>query len=606
MKLKESYSVIIILTLLMSGCTPYDFIPKSAGDNKDNLIAVLNYCRKDSNQCKYASAEFLVKNMGWHVSEENDGVYSDAAILSYDFLKEHIDHAVEQWQTSPYAKGLTFEEFCEYILPYRAVRGYGNNISAHERYDWMVKYIAIPDSIKDLKERIWYYNNAILALRAHGGKRNTLYHDGLNDLRYEDFVDCRDKAVQTCLNLRSIGIPCVVEHTIGYRTLRSHHYYCAVWDVENQQWIRFHGEGIKYYPGEDDWTSAELLNVYRDTYAPQVNSQYRLKDFKPYRFESPCQIDVTDNAVRIELPIEQDIEGCTPYLSTFHRTAKGSGLQPFTQGYVREDKIVFEYAVPTVWYVVTVYPEGKEKVVSRPFWVNKTESGRGNIKYADFSPKESELEDAVLYRKYPIKEFLTERARTLIGATIVGANKADFSDAHLLWRLDSMPLPKVAHYPFLKTGDYKYYRLNTPEVCEVSVLEWLTADGVLSISDKNNKAYDRNMTTAPTDSSAITLMLPQKERIVAVNLAPINADNAVTPGHVYQLYTWRNYYGWVLHSTQRAMADSIEFSGVPKGSLLWLKDITKGQEEMPMFYKDKRQQFLYTPYNNHPAQYRVN
>ncbi len=534
--------------------------------------------------------------MGWHISHERVGAYPDAAILTAEFLKEHIDHAFEQWQNSTYAQGLSFEEFCEYLLPYCAVGGYGNNVTSKERHDWVVKNIAFPDSLTNLKELIWHYNNTVLKIRAKGGKGHQYSHDGLNDLYYEDFVDCRDKAVQTCLNLRAIGIPCVVEHTIGYRTLRAHHYYCAVWDTEKQEWLRFHGEGIKYYPGDDDWTSAELLNIYRETYAPQPDTPYNYcaDDFKPYRFESPCQVDVTHHTVDIELEAETSVEGCVPYLSTFHRTAKGSGLQPFTYGHIEGDKLVFNHVVPTVWYVVTIYPEGREQIVSRPFWVNETEDGRGYITYADFESPTNEVEDIVLFRKYPVKESLVERARTLIGTKIIGSNKPDFTDSRTLWTLDSMPSPKVTKYPFAATGNYRYYRLITDGACEVSELEWMDDNGKsIPPTYPDNKAYDGDMTTAPVDSSMITLSLPENKRIAAINMAPINADNAVTPGHVYQLYLWKDYQGWVLHSTQKALSDSIKFSGVPKRALLWLKDTTKGQEEMPFEINDTTQKFIY-------------
>lgn len=526
--------LIIIFCLIGGGCSRYEeIIPDSAGRNATELRKVLGSYRGNKYSIQYASAEFLVRNMGWHISEENDGIYSDAAILPYDFLREHIDHAVEQWQTSPYSKDLTFEEFCEYLLPYRAAYGFGHNVSGKERYDWVVEHIGLPDSITDIKELIKHYNHGVHALRERGGKRNAQFRDGLNDLLYDDYTDCADKAVQTCLNLRAIGVPCVVEHNLGYRTFKAHHNHCAVWDTQHKEWIKFDAEGVSDYPGEGDWTSAELLNLYRETYAPQAGTPYVEGEKMPRGFVSPCQKDITHHTVSIEIPLDTILNGSVPYLATFHRSE--TGLQPFTYGRIVGDKAIFDHVVPTVWYVVAIYPQGKQQIISRPFWVNDASNRLASITYADFSGVEGSTEDITIYRKYPIKERLVKRARTLIGTTIEGANHPDFSDAHLLWRLDSMPLPEVEHYPFLKKGNYKYYRLNTPEACEVSVLEWLTADGVLPISDNNNKAYDGDMTTAPTDSTSITLSLLQPQRVIGVNLAPINADNAITPGHNYQL-----------------------------------------------------------------------
>ena len=76
-------------------------------------------------------------------------------------------------------------------------------------------------------------------------------------------------------------------------------------------------------------------------------------------------------------------------------------------------------------------------------------------------------------------------------------------------------------------------------------------------------------------------------------MAPINADNGFTPGHRYELYHWTNAHGWTLHSSHVAQADSLTVRQVPKGALLCLKDTSKGQEEMPFFYKNNTQQFIY-------------
>lgn len=590
--LRKLYPIMFIPILLTSGCKQtYDFIPDSAGDNKTTLIRVLDSCRQDSDSNKYKAAEFLIRHMGWHISQENDGVYPDASILTYDFLIDQINHAILQWQNSPYAKGLSFEEFCEYLLPYRAAYGFGHNVSGKDRYDWVVEHLGLPDSITDIKELIKHYNYGIHALREKGGKRNVRYRDGLNDLLYNDYTDCADKAVQTCLNLRAIGVPCVVEHNLGYRTFKAHHYHCAVWDMQNKEWIKFDAEGIRDYPGEGDWTSAELLNLYRETYAPQADTPYPEGDNMPRGFVSPCQKDVTHHTVRIEVPLDTITIECTPYLATFHRSE--SGLQPFTSGYVKEGKAIFEHVVPTVWYVVAVYPEGKQTIISRPFWVTEMDNSTPVVSYVDFDGDNGHTQDITLYRKYPFKEKLLKRASTLIGTTIEGANRPDFSDAQILWSLDSLPQPKVVNYQFNTRGNYRFYRMNTPGACEVSVLEWLTEDGLLQISDKTNKAYDGDMTTSPTDSTSISLSLEYPLRLVGVNLAPINADNAITLGHDYQLYTWSDTKGWELHSTQRAYSESITFRNTPKGSLFWLKDISKGQEEMPFKINDMVQTFIY-------------
>lgn len=43
----------------------------------------------------------------------------DIHTIKVDFLINNIDRAFEAWQQEPFAKQLNFDEFCEYILPYR-------------------------------------------------------------------------------------------------------------------------------------------------------------------------------------------------------------------------------------------------------------------------------------------------------------------------------------------------------------------------------------------------------------------------------------------------------------------------------------------------------
>ena len=50
---------------------------------------------------------------------EKCGVF-DTSGLVYRVLIENIDLAFKAWKTKPWAKDMTLDTFCEYILPYRA------------------------------------------------------------------------------------------------------------------------------------------------------------------------------------------------------------------------------------------------------------------------------------------------------------------------------------------------------------------------------------------------------------------------------------------------------------------------------------------------------
>ena len=50
--------------------------------------------------------------------EKKEIVY-DLKTITADFLIKQIDYSFKAWHEKPWAKKLSFEQFCEYVLPYR-------------------------------------------------------------------------------------------------------------------------------------------------------------------------------------------------------------------------------------------------------------------------------------------------------------------------------------------------------------------------------------------------------------------------------------------------------------------------------------------------------
>lgn len=582
---------ILIMTITASGCRSYaPEIPANAGDNSKELERVLkHYEQEDTTALKLEAARWLIDNMRWHTSEESGVVLPDAAIIGYDFLVEHIDHAFKVWRESPFARNLDFDEFKEYILPYRAIEGFGNHATGAERVKWMERHIGLPDTLTTITEWWYHYCVAVINLRAEGGKSNAVFRSGLDDLLHNDFIDCSDKVNQCCLNLRALGIPCVAEHTIGYRTKRAHHFNGALYDAETGEWIRFDAEEANYPPGRGDWASPELLNLYRLTYAPSKDMPGYIDRHIAPGFESPCLEDVSNHTLTIEVEIDSPVEGLRPYLATFNR--ESGGLKPFTFGHIKENRAIFNRAIPTVWYVVTVYPEGEEKIISRPFLVTERSDGSGVPLYLDFTPKGG-TERVVITRKYPVKAKLVERTAALTGTRVEGSDRADFVGAKEIWRLTKTPAPRMTVYPFDHTSPYRYYRLTTPGRCDIGEVRWLSGDKRYKPTGGGLRAYDGDMTTAPNDSTPITICFDKPTLLTGLELAPLNADNQVSAGHNYRLLNWDSD-GWREVKKFTATTDSIVVEEVPAGTLLWLRDMTNGKEEMPFAWIDNRQVFMY-------------
>ena len=162
---RSIYTLFATLILVaFSGCSKDDiylhYALKAAGENKSELKAVLKHYRtvdKDSEKLK--AAKYLIANMPAHYSyrdtaainryyskalqilgtgpspdwqrdtlrqisdREFGGItvnnISDVRVMTSDYLIYSIDHAFKQWKNQPWAKHLSYEEFRDWILPYK-------------------------------------------------------------------------------------------------------------------------------------------------------------------------------------------------------------------------------------------------------------------------------------------------------------------------------------------------------------------------------------------------------------------------------------------------------------------------------------------------------
>ena len=166
------YLVIILLAIVSCGRkndTMLEEALKAAGDNRAELEAVLTHYEDD--KLKLESAGYLISNMSglysydkritelcspfydqydsiakkydhekniergrevdslWNLFRSgNPGLYkfpvqADLRNITAGQLIAEIDLAFDAWQGNIYTRGGSFEEFCEYILPYRRVQG---------------------------------------------------------------------------------------------------------------------------------------------------------------------------------------------------------------------------------------------------------------------------------------------------------------------------------------------------------------------------------------------------------------------------------------------------------------------------------------------------
>jgi hypothetical protein len=156
--MKNTLIIILSIFLYAVSCThlsPHfspeiETILQQAGDNREELEKVLIKYRRSADSLKLRAAEFLILNMPGKYSEYYDAPWEDVATVSYllpyaldkekllndyhlgqpvvqddlhyitaKYLIDNIELAFKSWKTAPWGKHVTFDIFCEYILPYR-------------------------------------------------------------------------------------------------------------------------------------------------------------------------------------------------------------------------------------------------------------------------------------------------------------------------------------------------------------------------------------------------------------------------------------------------------------------------------------------------------
>jgi len=422
MKLK--FIIGALLLYFFTGCQQnekkqqeYEAVFKEAGSNKTELIKVLNHYKNDS--LKNEAARFLIKNMlghsyskvklvdtakhsvnfnvldypdykqmvkAWDSVEEKigkidfvrDTIIYDSQVITADYLIKNIDLAFEAWQ-KPWAKNLTFDQFCNYILPYR-----GSNEPLEDWRSYFVKeYTWLQDSLHDVTDPI---EAAVLInknLKSWFKFDARLYRHptdlGLQEMLETKVGRCEDMTNLAAYAMRANGIPVMTDYVTHWPTTGNNHAWNATYDKNGKVVIFM---GALNNPGEYKLGNKKA-KVYRKTFAIQDSSLSAIKpqyEKVPAWLRSKHYIDVTneyietvDIAPQITVAIPDSIH--FGYLTVFN-TGK---WEPTAWGKIdrKNKKVLFKNIGKEIVYNGAFYKNDSLIYFNQAFLVD----GQGKIKY---------------------------------------------------------------------------------------------------------------------------------------------------------------------------------------------------------------------------------
>ena len=618
---------------------------RAAGENRPQLERVLDHYRhEDRDPSKLAAAKYLIINMPGHYSfsdtvsvgyyynsaitiqqsggspewqrdtlrQISDSQYShlfktiksDVELISANYLISNIDKVFHEWRTRPWAQHLTFDEFREWILPYKVsdlqiLDSWRDILSA--RFSDSINSIPIDDN-----RRLSIYG-AIDIVRNEIHTKNTprvLWEDrsGIPLMSAQTwanmtFGSCYDYVTMGTAVFRSMGLPSVVDHVPFWgRNHDGHSWFTFLSDKGIEEPTinsMIMPAGFPFYPYE------RIPKVWRDTYTINRDRvKYRNTAKYVYPFEL-CQQDVTDHYVKTS-DIEVDMYGDVPVIDKYVYLAmvvnsSGPSWQILDFGNIRHDKACFRKVGRNNLYITLGFDGNGLVPISNPFVLQKD----GNMRYI-VHEEGCDTRSMDIRRKYYESYNVVDMRRRIIGGKIQCASNPDFDDSLTLLTLSSTIIPDKI--PITSERPYRYWRYLSPDGSWGSVAEVSFMDNQgkpvkgrgIAVAQAGQDAIDRafdgnvlsNFEVNQPDGNWVGIDLGVSGDVSFVRIVPRSDDNDVCPGNEYELFFY-NGRDWKSLGRSIAHDNSLHYDIVPLNTLLWLRNYTRGRDERPFIVDDE-------------------
>lgn len=616
-----------------------------AGDNRRELEKVLEHYRETPLQLK--AAKFLIENMPSHYSylnakhilfyyneidslsskfkgmsrEDMDKAYhgisqkysqrlqyiSDIEIMGSDYLISNIDNAFADWREREWAAHISFNEFCEYLLPYKVTEfqelddwrsymkdrhkgeldklslyGFAKNVTLNACFE-------VSENMREELQPLISFDNISMPVRR------------MLSLSKKHIGTCEDYSVLALGVMRSKGIPVAIDfvHQWPFRSLGHS------WNVLlNNTGKNIVFDASSSGPGQ---TSLDfpLGKVYRRTYAinKEIEKIHTVDKAIPPTFMNVCIKDVSDeymvtDNIKIQV-IDVPKTSHYAYLSVFDNKE----WIPVHYGKIAGGKVRFEKMGRGVVYLPVCWSEKGMVPVGVPFILTTT----GEIK--TLTADNSQIQTVKISRKYPVanKDVVWAAERAQYGR-IQASDHEDFRDSLTVYTIKNIPI--VAGEILLDTlqRPYRYWRYlgNWHTNCNIAELNFYPIGGnkcnvgrIIGTSGSYNDspdhtkeaAFDGNSLTffdAPTNSGSwVGIDFGEHMRMQRINYTPRSDGNCVDIGHEYELVYW-DKGKW--NSLGRRTADNVYLNyEVPMHALFLLHNHTTGVQERIFTYEKNKQ-----------------
>jgi hypothetical protein len=657
--------IILAISLISCSYTPSEVkrVLDLAENNRSELEKVINHYKQNGDKEKLKAAYFLIANMQdkygrsgeiinyyypvfyklrdlynkktdkdtiekiisltWDSLEIENGPITiknypycyDYNAITADFLIENIDMAFKAWKEKPWAKHIDFNQFCEFILPYRIydepLQNYRKNF--YEKFAW------VEDSLKDKSDPV----EACILLNNYLAK-NFIFCDkldrcpvlGVNDMYKINAGICEHRYLLVTSIMRSIGLPIAIDFTPQWNFGAGKHSWLSLIDKN--------GKARPFNGGEPDISFStktvppmgqeSATKVYRNTITSNPGSIINKSKpiYVPKVFQNAHIVDVTREYEYPQLNLQFNLSVPPPdnikyvFLCCFGYTFD---LIPTAYTQISSKTAEFKNVGTKCVYLPGYFNGNSYVIANNPCYVNKN----GYLKL--LNPDLQNRNTIKLLRKYPPQQFLfrmCDYAQWMVGAKLQASNDREFKNPVTLFTIDT------SYFAFEEkeinnTKAYRYYRYMSTEDNAVRLAEVdfevpefknilnkskkFKIYGIANTDSLNpdpvlNNAFDGNIATnlnAPA-GSWVAIDYGKPVNVPKIRFLVRNDLNIIEIGDVYELYYFD--FGWQSLGSKRADKNYIVYDSVPDNALLLLRDLTKGKEERIFIYQNNKQEWL--------------
>lgn len=624
--------LIVFATLVAFSCS-YDQVDvalRLAGDNRSELERVLRYFEKTGDKEKIAASRFLIGNMPGHKSmrgayeeywdeadrtlsasdgslsildslealkEKYDGrIYYDFDLnyISADYLIHDIETAFDQWRNGEWARHLTFDEFCEWLLPYtcsdnQPLINWRESLSGSAR-SYIDHLNECDEYIGNPRAAIMRVNNKLIPMI----KKQKWIHSGHGYPIYDPSVfvklpgaSCNEYMTNGMLVMRSKGIPVGMDYTPQFADRLYGHYWNVYPNLRGRKTM-FTSFGVN--PGYPHFCNVVFAKVIRQTYSANEGYLKLLRRHNgdiPKMYDSPFFKDVTDeyqetSEVCVELMKSAKLSSCDVFICVFGN----DDWKPISWGRAKFGKAKFLNMGRRAMYLVKGYVGGSLEPVSCPFFLDDF----GHVEYVGLG-KDPMRTSFRLNRKYPMFQRVISAQKSLHGGIVLGSDDISFRKADTVcvfpeWSLTSGMVSTDQESP------HRYWRFisNMRSVSDMAEL-YFYDDNSLRVdmtADSDSLSYIIDgdpLTYYSADRDDPSGVLDAGKPVMLGHISYIRRGdgNAIIPGDLYRV-SWWNGKGWTVHCEVEAKDIELQIEDIPADKLCYIEGLSRGVQNRIFTY----------------------